>query len=204
MDFLTRTRSNIKNVVRKTLTPLDNAFDMLFAKIHIRLFIYSLFVLHILYFFIFFKVFGETTTEKISKNVEYLNDIIIIYICVFLIIKFHPFRKHEFNKYDGPVIFFCALFLLVNLAISFNIKKYIEKYLPPSIASTLNTAIDLNDINSAVENEKQQTPEEKNKVEKSGEANTSSKSTKVENYGSRDGYEFYSQSQSQTHSHSIY
>jgi hypothetical protein len=124
---------------------MDDTFDLLFDKLDIRIFIYTIFILHFLYIFIFFPtILGKETTTSLSKYVEYLNIFIEFYICFFLIIKYHPFRKYEFNKYDGQVIFFCALFLLINLAISFNIKIYIKKYLPDPIASTVNTALDLN------------------------------------------------------------
>ena len=46
-----------------------------------------------------------------------------IFICVFLLYKFNPFREHTLNKNDGKIIFASALFMLTNLGITETIKK---------------------------------------------------------------------------------
>ena len=145
MNSFAKIKTNIKNFVRSSLRPMDDTFDLLFDRLHIRIFIYTIIILHFLYIFILFPlILGQEITTVIAKYVEYLNIFIEFYICFFLLIKYHPFRKYEFDKYDGQVIFFCALFLLINLAISFNIKIYISKYLPDPVANKINTALDLN------------------------------------------------------------
>lgn len=46
-----------------------------------------------------------------------------IFICLFLIYKFNPFREHTLNKNDGKIIFASALFMLTNLGLTEIIKK---------------------------------------------------------------------------------
>ncbi len=62
------------------------------------------------------------TTLGLSKNaVDYLNLIdyyIRIYICLFLIYRFNPLRKIEFNELDRQIAFSAGLFLLTTSALN--------------------------------------------------------------------------------------
>jgi hypothetical protein len=79
-------------------------------------FLRLLLALHASLFFIFIGVL------YINPNlVETLSNSVRLFVCLFLIIRFHPFRKYVLHKYDGQVIFTAALFLLTNEAI----EKYI-------------------------------------------------------------------------------
>lgn len=51
-------------------------------------------------------------------QINKLNIALQIFICIFLILRFHPFRSHELHKYDSQIIFGSALFLLANLGIT--------------------------------------------------------------------------------------
>jgi len=75
-----------------------------------------LIALHASLFFIFIGVLYIN-----PHLVETLSTLVRLFVCLFLIIRFHPFRKHILHKYDGQVIFTAALFLLTNEAI----EKYI-------------------------------------------------------------------------------
>ena len=69
-------------------------------------------VLYFCYFTLFFGV--------IYINPEYLDvfrTIMQVFVCVFLIYRFHPYRRHTLRQYDPNIIFSSALFLLVNLGI---------------------------------------------------------------------------------------
>jgi hypothetical protein len=49
---------------------------------------------------------------------EYLNILdttIQLFVCFFLILRFNPFRKHDFKENDASIIFGSATFLLLNL-----------------------------------------------------------------------------------------
>jgi hypothetical protein len=59
-----------------------------------------------------------------------INSMIQMFICLVLVIKFHPFREHILHKNDASIIFGSALFLIVNLGImeyANNIYSNIEK-----------------------------------------------------------------------------
>ena len=50
-------------------------------------------------------------------NPEYIKNAsmaIRIFVCLFLLIRFHPFRKHSLRRFDGQIIFIAAMFLLTN------------------------------------------------------------------------------------------
>jgi hypothetical protein len=51
-------------------------------------------------------------------NPEYLQifrTIMQLFVCLFLIYRFHPYRNHVLGKYDAQIIFSSAIFLLVNV-----------------------------------------------------------------------------------------
>jgi len=45
------------------------------------------------------------------------NTIVQVLLCMILLIKYHPFREHDFKKNDAKLIFGSALFLFFNLGI---------------------------------------------------------------------------------------
>lgn len=64
-------------------------------------------------------------------NIEYLmifKTIIHSFICLFLIVKFHPFREHTLSKSDSSIIFSAAVILLINMGVINTIYSYMEKY----------------------------------------------------------------------------
>ena len=67
-------------------------------------------ILSILYALIFIGL--------IYINPEYLQifrTIMQLFVCLFLIYRFHPYRNHVLGKYDAQIIFSSAIFLLVNV-----------------------------------------------------------------------------------------
>ena len=74
-------------------------------------YIYGIVFFHVSYIVLFIGLF--------EFNKEYLSilDISIqTFICIFLIIRFNPFRKHIFKPSDAKIIFGSATFLLLNLS----------------------------------------------------------------------------------------
>ena len=62
-----------------------------------------------------------------SINPAYVSDLKLamqVVICVVLIYRFNPFRKHELKKYDATIIFSSAIFLLVNTGIAEVFERY--------------------------------------------------------------------------------
>ena len=74
------------------------------------LFVGTLFVWHVLYFALFF---GLAFINEIY--VRWLSTAIQIFICLFLIIRFRPFRDYTITQFDATVIFASATSLLTNV-----------------------------------------------------------------------------------------
>jgi hypothetical protein len=89
-------------------TLVDNGFEI-FSKAYIYMIGFS----YVLYGIVFFGV--------LSLNPEYLrlfSGFIQFLIAVFLIARFHPFRKHVFRESDSHVIYGSGVFLLINLGLT--------------------------------------------------------------------------------------
>jgi len=85
------------------------------------IYLISIGILYLMYFLIFFGLF--------NINKEYtrlLSSFIQLGICLFLIIRFNPFRKHELREFDGVIIFGSAMFLLANLGITEYIVQFVR------------------------------------------------------------------------------
>ena len=108
-----------KDIIMSILSPIMDLFSSHFN--------YFLIIIHFLYAFVFMGL--------IYLNESYLttlNVLIQFAICLFLLIRFHPFQRHELRQYDANIIFSCAAFLMVNLGAIELTKKYamqIEKYI---------------------------------------------------------------------------
>jgi len=74
------------------------------------LFVGTLFVWHVLYFALFF---GLAFINEIY--IRWLSTAIQIFICLFLIIRFRPFRDYTITQFDATVIFASATSLLTNV-----------------------------------------------------------------------------------------
>jgi hypothetical protein len=86
------------------------------------IYLISIGILYLMYFLVFFGLF--------NINPEYtrlFGNFIQLGICLFLIIRFHPFRKHELKEFDGEIIFGSAMFLLANLGITEYIIQIVRK-----------------------------------------------------------------------------
>ena len=70
-------------------------------------------LLYICYFIIYVGVFyiDPAYVDTLSKGIR-------IFICAFLIYKFHPFRHHRLQEFDGELIFASALLILTDMGIT--------------------------------------------------------------------------------------
>ena len=109
---------NIRNF--DGLTTVNKWIDDIFIFLG-KYYYLSVIILHITYIFLFFGV--------LSANPSYLKPLttaVEFFIGVFLVWRFHPFRKHELRGYDAKVIFGSGLFLLTNVGFITFFKKNIE------------------------------------------------------------------------------
>lgn len=86
------------------------------------IFLWSLFGMHLLLVAIYLGA--------VYINPEYIDNasaFIRIFVCIFLLIRFHPFRKHRLHRYDGQIIFIAAMFLLTNEGITQYILSNFDK-----------------------------------------------------------------------------
>lgn len=93
---------------------------------------------HVLYIFAFF---GIQAINESYLNV--LHTIVQIFICVFLMIKFHPYRKYSLKPNDPVIIFGSATFLLLSLGLGTFVKKVankIDNSIMPKNQTTANAA----------------------------------------------------------------
>jgi len=90
-------------------------------KLYLIQTIFFSFFVTISYLLLFISALGIS-----DKAVIYLNDLsyyVRIYICLFLIWRFNPLRKHyEFTDLDGKIAFSAGVFILSTTALN----KYIE------------------------------------------------------------------------------
>ncbi len=116
-------------------------------------FLRTLLLLHASLFFIFIGALYVN-----PELVEIISNTVRLFVCLFLIFRFHPFKKYTLHKYDGDVIFTAALFLLTNEVI----EKYILTYKnnpEKSVIKIDSTTID-NAINKTKYTVAQKTPGE--------------------------------------------
>jgi hypothetical protein len=93
------------------------------------LFISIMSLIHLSYFLVYFGILAIS-----HEYVNYLNIFIQSFICLFLIIRFNPFRRHILREFDSQLIFASAMFLLTNLIateIGFTYFDYFVKKINP-------------------------------------------------------------------------
>jgi len=98
---------------------LFSMFDKIIDIIKKPFFNSVVFLIYLSYFLIFF---GIVYINK--KYVQVFSDTLLIFVCLFLIIRFHPYRKHELRNFDAKIIFASAILLLTNAGLT---KYYIYK-----------------------------------------------------------------------------
>lgn len=62
---------------------------------------------------------------------QYLDDLLFytkLYVSVFLIYRFNPFRQTKFTPLDAKIAYNAGIFLLVTIAINSVIKSYIDLF----------------------------------------------------------------------------
>ena len=58
------------------------------------------------------------------ENIDALDYYAKVYVCLFLLYRFNPFRKIEFNELDRKIAFSAGVFLLATTFINDVIQKY--------------------------------------------------------------------------------
>jgi len=82
------------------------------------------FILYLTWFLYFAIVFGLSANAP-----QYLNDLqyyVKIYVSLFLILRFNPFRRIKFTELDGKIAFSAGMFLLATTAIDKLLINYLH------------------------------------------------------------------------------
>lgn len=82
------------------------------------------------YILLFLATLGLSQNAVLYLN--YLDYYVRIYICLFLIYRFNPFRRIEFNELDRQIAFSAGLFLLTTSALNkyiVNLQEYTKNFL---------------------------------------------------------------------------
>ena len=61
---------------------------------------------------------------------QYLDDLqyyVKMYVSLFLIVRFNPFRRVRFNELDGKIAFSAGVFLITTTAINGLLEMYLDK-----------------------------------------------------------------------------
>ena len=104
----------------KVLTMVNGWLDDTFIFLG-KYYYISVIILHVTYIFLFFGILSAY-----PSYLKPLTTAVELFIGVFLVWRFHPFRKHELRGYDTRVIFGSGLFLLTNVGFITFFQKHIE------------------------------------------------------------------------------
>jgi hypothetical protein len=96
-------------------------FDNTLEKVKKPLYFSLIFLIYFSYFLIFAGLYYVNT-----NYIHIFSILLQIFVCAFLIIRFHPFRKHELREFDASIIFASAILLLTNAGLTEFAKKDLE------------------------------------------------------------------------------
>jgi hypothetical protein len=82
--------------------------------------------IYVSYFLIIIAALGFS--QLAPKYLYEMDYYVKMYVCIFLIIRFNPFRKIEFTELDRKIAFSAGLFILTTTAIAQYFDKIIAKY----------------------------------------------------------------------------
>lgn len=101
--------NKLNEYIRQHITRKSSLFDEL-LKNSIFYFVFIIAIFHFYYFYISF--IDKTVSDAEIYYLNIFNISIELFLCLYLIFRFHPFRYHELHSSDTVIIFSCSLFLL--------------------------------------------------------------------------------------------
>jgi hypothetical protein len=102
-------------------------FDKLLDNIKKPVYLTIIGFIYLSYFLIFFGLFYIN-----KKYIDIFSNLLLTFVCLFLILRFHPFRKHELRHFDATIIFGSAVLLLTNAGLTQFIVKDISNVITNS------------------------------------------------------------------------
>jgi len=98
---------------------MENTFNLFYTcdkildKIKKPVYLTIIGFIYLSYFLIFFGIFYIN-----KKYIDLFSNLLLTFVCLFLILRFHPFRKHELREFDATIIFGSAVLLLTNAGLT--------------------------------------------------------------------------------------
>jgi hypothetical protein len=108
-------------------------FDKILDKIKKPVYLTMIGFIYISYFLIFLGLFYIN-----KKYIEIFSNLLLTFVCLFLILRFHPFRNHELRDFDATIIFGSAVLLLTNAGLTQFIMKDITIVMNDKIINKIN------------------------------------------------------------------
>ena len=97
-----------------------NFYNMLY-KIKKPLYIFFTIAIYFSYFLIFAGLY------YVNQNyIHTFSTLLQIFISLFLVIRFNPFRKPELREFDASIIFSCAILLIMNAGLTQIVKNNLK------------------------------------------------------------------------------
>lgn len=93
-------------------------------------------IISIIYFTYISTYIGLTWLQDAPYYIFKLDVFLQTLIAIYLILRFHPFRKHEIRSSDAMIIFGSGIFLLTNVGLRTYITKVIDNNIHPYIIKT--------------------------------------------------------------------
>lgn len=91
-------------------------------KMSYKIFETSMFILHAIYLLVFLGILST-----VPKYIYFWNYFVQLGLCIFLMFRYHPFRKvYKFEKDDEKIIFSVAILLFINLVSFPLVLQYVE------------------------------------------------------------------------------
>lgn len=97
-------------------------FNVQLHRFQEKIFNITFFILYGLYFII---ALGLSTSA--TKYLETLDNLIKVYISLYIILRFNPFRHTRFTEFDRKVVFTSAFYVLATTTINTFVKSYYNK-----------------------------------------------------------------------------
>ena len=90
---------------------------------HKQIYLYVLYTTYVLYFMSYIGFYSLA-----PQYIQLLDEILKIYVGLFLVIKFNPIFKHKFDSFDKDIAFSSGIIILLSTTFTTIISKYISQY----------------------------------------------------------------------------
>ena len=102
----------------------NKGLDSLLDKVKTPFYIYSVVAANVIYILV---AFGLVAFNK--SYVHILNIFTQLFVALFLIYRFHPYREYEYRENDNILLFGAGIFLLTNIGVTNLLLNYMVMFI---------------------------------------------------------------------------